>query len=346
MTYSLYLIKQRLMNNVELDVYRCPICVSGFILQHGKIEINEIIEGILTCRNGHQFNITHSIPDFTWPKELSIIDKATRELYEKLANDYEKYSNIPFETFYENEDHIREYMTNKLDLNPNSRVLEIGGGDGRGAQHIIKRLSGGELYFQELSPSFLSKAVERLDKNRTQIRFSVANASYLAFPDNYFDAALHFGGINTFSDVKRCLQELARVVRPGGKIVIGDEGIGPWLRNTEMGKIMINSNPLIGSTFPIELIPVEARDVKVEWIMLGAFFLVDFSVGEGEPKANYYVPIPSERGGNHWTRYYGNLEGVTEEAKKLAQLARVKSGKSMHRWLDEVVKEAAKKELE
>ena len=226
-------------------------------------------------------------------------------------------------------------------------MLEIGGGDGRGAQHIVNRLGeNGHLYFQELSPIFMAKAMERLSRQSSLVEYSIANASYLSFADNYFDAALHFGGINTFSDIQGCLNELARVVKPGGKVVVGDEGIGPWLRDTDFGKIMINSNPLIGYNVPFEMIPVQARDVKVEWIMMGAFFLLEFTVGEGEPVGNYHIPIPSERGGTHWTRYYGHLEGISDETKKLAYQARKKTGKGMSEWLDDVVAAAAKKELE
>lgn len=334
------------MKHSNIEVYRCPGCISKLMFTEITNGSEKVLDGELKCENGHVFTISNGIPDFTWPKELADIDKATKELYDKLANDYEKFANIPFQTFKEDEKDVRERMTDKLNLASNSVVLEIGGGDGRGAQHIIKRLTEGRLYFQELSRSFMSKAFERLNAYDKQIEFSIANASYLSFADNYFDAALHFGGINTFSEIKRCLQELVRVVKPGGKIVVGDEGIGPWLRNTEFGKIMINSNPLIGYSVPIELIPVEARNVSVEWIMMGAFFVIEFTVGKGEPIANYHIPIPSERGGNHWTRYYGNLEGITEEGKKLAQQARTKSGKSMHDWLDDAVKAAARKELD
>ncbi len=53
----------------------------------------------------------------------------------------------------------------------------------------------------------------------------------------------------------------------------------------------------------------------------------------------------SERGGTHWTRYFGNLEGISEETKKLAQEARNRSGKGMSEWLDEIVKKAAEDQL-
>src|SRR5690606_10444335 len=103
-----------------------------------------------------------------------------------------------------------------------------------------------------LSPSFLNRAVERLAPYKNIIELSIANASYLPFPDDYFDAAHHFGGLSTFADVKRCLKELARVVKPGGKVVVGDESMGLWLRDTEFGKIMRNSNPLFNYHIPYE----------------------------------------------------------------------------------------------
>ena len=330
----------------DVKVYRCPVCHSPFSL---KTENDKewIDEGVLICSKNHSFNINEGIPDFTWPKELANVDQETKDLYNKLASEYDKFASIPFQTFYQDENVVRDKMTDRLNLTPDSLVLEIGGGDGRSAEHLVKRLQkNGHLYFQELSPSFMGKAIERLKDYKDMVEYSIANASYLSFADNYFDAALHFGGINTFADIKGCLKELARVVKPGGKIVVGDEGIGPWLRDTEFGKIMINSNPLIGYKVPLEMLPVEASDVKVEWIMMGAFFLLEFSVGKGEPVGNYHIPIPSERGGTHWSRYYGHLEGITDETKKLAYEARKKTGKGMADWLDEVVKEAAKKQLE
>lgn len=334
------------MKLAEVDIYRCPVSLSKLSLTIIKKEKDEVIEGTLTSETGNEYQITDGIPDFTYPKELALVDQQTRELYDKLAKEYDKFADIPFQTFGQKEPDVRQKITDKLNIKKGDNVLEIGGGDGRGAEHIVKRLGNeGHLYFQELAKSFLNSAQKRLKEHSGSVSFSIANASYLSFPDNYFDAAHHFGGINTFSEVERCLKELARVVKPGGKVVVGDEGIGPWLRNTEFGKIMINSNPLIGYEVPLSLIPVQARDVMIEWIMMGAFFLIEFTVGEGAPRGNYHIPIPSERGGTHWSRYYGNLEGITDETKKLAQQAREKTGKSMYDWLDGVVKEAAKKEL-
>jgi len=327
----------------ELEVYRCPLTGSKLKLINEIVNQDQVQDGLLLSEKGIEFKVNNFIPDFTWPKELAEIDSETRAHYEKLADEYEKFANIPFQTFKQSNEEVREKITSKLALRPDFKVLEIGGGDGRGAEYILKYLGEeGELYFQELSPSFLNQAKKRLEDFGGKVKYSIANASYLSFPDNYFDAAHHFGGISTFAEKERCLKELCRVVKPGGKIVVGDEGIGPWLRNTQMAKIMINSNPLIGIEVPLSSIPVEAREVCVEWIMLGAFYIIDFVVGEGEPVANYDINIPSERGGNHWTRYYGNLEGVSDEVKKMAHDARKREGLSMHEWLEKMIRATTK----
>ena len=331
------------MQLINLRDYRCPACNLEFSDLWKNSSKNNITKSFVRCKNGHEFDITDSIPDFTWPKELIEIDESTRTLYNQLAEEYDKFADIPFKSYKVSEKEVREKMVDQLSIGPEDTVLEIGCGDGRGSEYIARRLNKkGNLYLQELSPAFLQKAIRRLSKYKElQIEYSVANGCYLPFPDNFFDAAHHFGGINTFSDIPRSLQELTRVVKPGGKVVVGDESLGPWLRATNFGKIMMNSNPLLKYEIPFKFIPVEAREVKVEWIMMGAFFVLEFTVGEGEPEADYHVPIPSQRGGTHWSRYYGNLEGITDDAKKMAYEAQKRSGKSMHDWLDEVVRKAA-----
>lgn len=334
------------MNIKFIDVYRSPVEGSKLTININKQYSDEVIEGTFRSEAGHVFKIENGIPDFTWPEELVEIDRKTKELYDKLADDYDKYVNVLYKTYLCDEESLRKNITDKLQLKSSSKALDIGCGSGDSSRFIADRLDHrGELFVQELSSRFLHKAISKLNNFDVPIEFAIANGCYLSFPNNYFDAAHHFGGLNTFSDIKRCLDELGRVVKPGGKVVVGDEGIAPWLRKTEFGKIMMNSNPLLKYDPPIKDLPTIAGNVKLEWIIMGAFYLIEFTVREAEPKANYHVQIPSKRGGSHWTRYHGNIEGVTDETKRLAYRAHRKSGVSMHEWLDRVVRDSAKKEL-
>jgi ubiquinone/menaquinone biosynthesis C-methylase UbiE len=321
------------------EIYRSPKNNQRLRLEVEEENNNRVKTGKLVAEDGESFLIKNGIVDFTWPKELAKIDKETRAIYDKLASEYEKFAPIPFLTYKCDERVIRKNITERLCINRSSKVLEIGCGCGDGSVYIAEQLGEkGCLFLQDLSPAFLAKAVEKTKGFNVPIEYAIANGCSLSFPDNYFDAAHHFGGLNTFSDIKKCLGEMARVVRPGGKVVVGDEGIGAWLRETQFAKIMMNSNPLLKYLPPVEQLPTMARGVKVEWIMMDAFYLIEFTVAADEPVADYHVPIPSDRGGTHWTRFYGNLEGVSDEAKKMALISARESGKSMSQWLDDAVR--------
>ena len=126
-------------------------------------------------------------------------------------------------------------------------------------------------------------------------------------------------------DKKRAIEEMFRVAKNYGRIVFGDEGVAPWLRKSNYGKILISNNEFYGDEAPVDILPVDARDVTVRWVLGGAFYLVDMTVGEGEPFADFDYEIPGARGGTLKTRYHGKLEGVTPKTKKLANAAREKS---------------------
>src|SRR5207247_2392921 len=148
-----------------------------------------------------------------------------------------------------------------------------------------------------------------------------------------------FGGVgmNTYSNNKEAIAELVRVTKKDGKIVFGGLSLAPWLRNTFFGKVLVNHNVHYANEITFNDLPIEARNLNLQWILAGAGFVIDFSVGEGLPAANFEYEIPGPRGGTHLTRYLGHLEGVTPETKELAQKAREKLGVSMHKWLDELI---------
>ena len=192
----------------------------------------------------------------------------------------------------------------------------------------------------------LARAPEKLRDGPVPAEFTVGNACALPFADDSFDALYCFAGIGHFPDQRAGLAEMARVVRPGGRVVFCEKNVPLWLRDTTYGKILINNNSMFADPAPLELIPVEARDVGIRWINGNVHYVVDYTVGEGEPVGNFDLELPGHRGGSFNTRYFGKLEGVSPEAKQLFQKAAAKSGKSLHRWLDDVVRAAARRDLD
>lgn len=334
------------MHHLEALFYVDPYTLEPLTLTDTVREGDEVVSGFLVNPAGRKFPIVNGVPNLVYPFELPKVDLKALAQYEERADAYDRYLPLTFSTYGEDESEVRNRMVDKLNLKPDSIVLETGAGTGRDSEVIARRLgANGKLYVQDLSPGFLFKNIERMHGIDAKVEPALANGYYLPFADNSFDACFHFGGINAFGDIKRAFNEMARVTKPGGKVVVGDESMPPWLRETEFAKILMNSNPEFVYPMPIDKLPIEARKVRCEWIIGGVFYLFDFEVGEGEPKADLDFDIPGVRGGTHRTRFYGQLEGVTPTTKELAYQARKQTGKSMHQWLDDVVREAAQKDL-
>lgn len=330
---------------MKQPIYICPATSSELKLIIEKEEDGIIKEGFYENAELTKYNICDGIPDFTYPLKLSDSQQEQLRYYETHADVYDELQGLTFLIHNTEEDQIRKEMVSYLNLKPNSKVLELSCGTGRDSKNIASLLNeNGELYLQDLSFSMLKRCKKNLQEASVPINYSVGNASYLAFPSDYFDALFSFGGLNVFDDLKRSLKEMARVVKPNGTIVVGDESLPEWLYHTEFGKILLNNNSLYKCKVPLDAIPIEAREVTIRYIIGGVYYLISFVVGEGEPVANFDIPIPGRRGGTLKTRYYGRLEGVSEEAKKAVLLAAEKRNMSVHQWLDELLKSAVEKE--
>lgn len=297
---------------------------------------------------GNEFEVDNGIPDFIYPKILPKSDQESIEWYKNNAEFYDEFLPLTFKTFNVDEDQERMKMVKDLRIKENDKILEIGFGTGRDSIKILDKLgSDGELHLQDISKEILEIGVDKINKydKKAQVFYSLSNAYYLPYEDKYFDKVFHFGGLNTFGDIKKAFSEMIRVIKPGGRIVVGDESMPEWLRDTEFGKVLMNSNHHYKFKIPFEDLPVEARNVKLEWIIGGVFYYFSFDVGEGTPYADLEFEIPGARGGTHKTRFYGQIEGVTQEAIELAKKARAIKGVSMHKWLDDLIKKEAEKTL-
>jgi ubiquinone/menaquinone biosynthesis C-methylase UbiE len=307
----------------------------------------------LVSAEGRRFAIEDGVPNLLWPPQLSEIEARTKNEYDRVAEQiYDAALNWQFAALYEDEETVRERMLDMLDPQPDARILEVGCGTGRDSFRLARRLgASGELFLQDLSPRMVHTCVERMGEYDREMHFkcglhySISSASYLPFPSDFFDAVFHFGGFNEFSDGKTAAAEFARVVKPGGTVLFGDESVGPWLRDAEFGKIVTTNNPLFAHQLPLHSLPVCARDVNVRWIMANCFYVITFRKGDGPPPLNLDLAHQGWRGGTMRSRYFGVMEGVTPEAKELARKAAASAGVSVHEWLDRLVRSQASRDL-
>lgn len=305
------------MKRSVLTILRCPACKGSLSVEANDNDSEEITMGSLRCACGGNYEIREGVPNLIYPEELAASDEEFKRKYDEGAERYDAGLDWLFTSFYENEDTVRNGMMKLLDLRPDSRVLEVGCGTGKDSLHILARLQQGELYAQDISAGMITIAKRRLAGSKIPVRYVMSNAAYLPFADSHFDAVFHFGGINTFGDIRRALAEMTRVTRPGGKVVVGDEGVAPWLRKKSFGRILVNANPLYKHSPPLESLPENAREVRLRWILGNAFYIIDYLVGEGPPPVDLDLPIPG-KGDSLRSRYA--LRGRKSAQKEDAML--------------------------
>jgi demethylmenaquinone methyltransferase / 2-methoxy-6-polyprenyl-1,4-benzoquinol methylase len=102
-------------------------------------------------------------------------------------------------------------------VGPGDRALDVATGTGDLAVELARRVGpGGDVIGSDFSEEMLEVA----RRKAPELRFEWGNALDLPYDDGRFDAATVGFGARNFSDLDRGLREMARVVRPGGRVVV------------------------------------------------------------------------------------------------------------------------------
>jgi demethylmenaquinone methyltransferase / 2-methoxy-6-polyprenyl-1,4-benzoquinol methylase len=102
-------------------------------------------------------------------------------------------------------------------VGPGDRVLDVATGTGDLAIELARRVGpDGRVVGSDFSEEMLARARAK----DQAVDWQWANALELPYGDGEFDAATVGFGARNFSDLDRGLAEMARVVRPGGRVVV------------------------------------------------------------------------------------------------------------------------------
>ncbi len=122
---------------------------------------------------------------------------------------------------------LYEYIAENLTIRETQHILEVGAGRGYisillGSRNPQSRITG-----IDYSPMQVIKAEKyRRQKQISNCSFQQNNAMSLPFSDSSFDTVVSVGSIKHWPDAHRGLQEIHRVLKPGGCLMISETDRG------------------------------------------------------------------------------------------------------------------------
>ena len=100
-------------------------------------------------------------------------------------------------------------------------MLDVGCGGGKTLQRLLKRSQGAKVYGIDISEESVAKArkvnAKVLDK---QVFVTQGSAEMLPYKDGKFDLVTAVETVYFWPNLPNCLQEVRRVLKPGGKFAI------------------------------------------------------------------------------------------------------------------------------
>jgi demethylmenaquinone methyltransferase/2-methoxy-6-polyprenyl-1,4-benzoquinol methylase len=136
---------------------------------------------------------------------------SARTLFAPLGPTYDRYAAL---LSFGQDPRWRRVLVSRIDVGPRQTVLDVATGTGAVARELVAE-KGCTVVGLDQSPEMLAEARRRLPDD---VKLIEGRAEQLPFPDATFDALTFTYLLRYVDDPAATLQELTRVVRPGGTI--------------------------------------------------------------------------------------------------------------------------------
>jgi SAM-dependent methyltransferase len=126
---------------------------------------------------------------------------------------------------------VGESLCEAVDLEAGSRVLDVACGNGNASLAAARRWC--KVTGLDYVHALLHRAADRAQGERLELELVEGDAERLPFKDAQFDVVLSTYGIMFAADQERAAREIARVVKPGGRI-----GLANWTPEGFIGQLL------------------------------------------------------------------------------------------------------------
>jgi demethylmenaquinone methyltransferase/2-methoxy-6-polyprenyl-1,4-benzoquinol methylase len=152
------------------------------------------------------------------PDKGTLQEPQVRAMFDRIAGFYDVMNSVMTAGLH------HKWRRRAVDLalvGPGDRVLDVATGTGDLALELATRVHPrGAVIASDFSEEMLTRARAKGANSPVPITFEWANAMDLPYANGEFAAVTVGFGARNFSDLDRGLSEMARVVRPGGVVVV------------------------------------------------------------------------------------------------------------------------------
>ena len=140
-------------------------------------------------------------------------------MFDRVASNYDALNSVMTAGLHHR---WRERAAARAELAPGDSALDICCGTGDLALELARRASpDGHVVGSDFSEPMLDLAREKAAERQAEgVRFEWADALQLPYDGGRFDAVTVGFGVRNLSDLDRGIAEMARVLKPGGRLVI------------------------------------------------------------------------------------------------------------------------------
>jgi demethylmenaquinone methyltransferase/2-methoxy-6-polyprenyl-1,4-benzoquinol methylase len=148
------------------------------------------------------------------PASGTLAETQVRAMFDRIAGMYDRMNSVMTAGMHHR---WRERAVDLAGVGRGDRALDVATGTGDLAVALKRRVGeDGEVVGLDFSEAMLDVARGKAPA----VRFEAGNALELPYPDGAFDAVTVGFGARNFADLRRGLREMARVTRPGGRVVV------------------------------------------------------------------------------------------------------------------------------
>lgn len=267
------------MRRANVDLLCCPRC-RGDLTAERAGGGERLEQGELACGGcGRRYPIAEGIPRFLRVEELTGPNRSLVRLYDRFARVYDPAVRCVARLVGDEAGGRREILAR---FDPGAgRVLEVSIGTGANLPFLFELPGVREAHGIDVSLGMLRRCRRRCEQRGWDVDLALAQAEALPQRDASFDAVLHVGGINAFTDKEAALVEMVRVARPGACVVIADETdlavrrLGRWL-GWLPALSKLTRAPAETFAPPTAWLPEGAKEMRVEPLWKGYGYCLSF----------------------------------------------------------------------